>query len=119
MLFRSTVAALIVIVIAIAFRAASPATAAEPTAGKLDVQFAKTVHPFVTTYCISCHSGDKPKGDFNIKDYGGLAAVEADSSEWTLVREKIAGRQMPPDDAKAHPTPAERKQIIEWINAVR
>ena len=119
MLFRSTVAALIVLVIVVAFRATSPATASEQSTKSLDTQFTDTVHPFLTTYCISCHSGDKPKGDFDLKAYTGLASVESDAGQWTLLREKVSARQMPPDDAKAHPSPQERKQIVDWINAVR
>jgi len=88
-------------------------------AANLDGRFTKTVHPFLSTYCFSCHSGDKPKAGFDLQSYTGTTAVEDDLSQWMQVRDKLAAKQMPPDDAKAHPTLAARDEMIAWIDAAR
>jgi uncharacterized protein DUF1592/uncharacterized protein DUF1588/uncharacterized protein DUF1587/uncharacterized protein DUF1585/uncharacterized protein DUF1595/cytochrome c len=90
-----------------------------PGTDNLDVRFARTVHPFLSSYCISCHSGDKPSGGFDLTRYSGTTAVEADLAQWMQVRDKLAARQMPPDNAAAHPSAGARREMIAWIDAAR
>ena len=60
------------------FRALSVmlAIAAMPAAGAaspaLDRQFEQTVRPFVTKYCVGCHSGQMPAAQFDLKSYTSL-----------------------------------------------
>jgi mono/diheme cytochrome c family protein len=81
--------------------------------------YALTVQPFVQTYCIPCHSGDKPKGDFNLNDYSTIGAVARDPEEWQLVLEKLDAEEMPPAKAKKHPSTPLRQAVIEWVHAMR
>ena len=41
-------------------------------ASDLDQQFTQTVRPFVTQYCIACHSGKSPAAQFDLKSYTTL-----------------------------------------------
>ncbi len=99
--------------------ATAPAAANPPAnLSPLEQGFGGTVRPFMQTYCFSCHSGDKPKGDLDLSSYGNLAAVTSDFSRWALVGKRVKAEEMPPDDAKLYPTADERKQIADWIEAV-
>ena len=92
--------------------------AAEPTDSDLNRRFTQTVRPFVTTYCVMCHSGSSPAAQFNLKSYTNLDEVVRDYPRWNLVLEKLQAGQMPPKAMKQ--PPAEAKQaIIDWIEAVR
>jgi hypothetical protein len=55
------------------------AIAAMPTAAAatpaLDQQFERTVKPFVTRYCIGCHSGQVPAAQFDLKVYTTMGMV--------------------------------------------
>ncbi len=102
----------------------SPPMAAEdrtraPEAGALEHGFRETVRPFLESYCLGCHSGDKPRGDMNLGDFTTVQAVAADLARWELVLEQLEAETMPPSKAKRHPTVASRVQIIAWIEAVR
>ena len=99
----------------------APVVAAKPVSPEagLEKSFSGTVQPFVTTYCITCHSGEKPKGDLDLSAYKDLAAVVRDYPRWDLVAEKLKSEAMPPDDAEKFPTAAERKQITEWITTTK
>ncbi len=93
-----------------------------PCAGQaqsaLDKQFQQTVRPFVTRYCIGCHSGPTPAAQFDLKAYTSFDLVTQDYSRWALVREKLSAEEMPPKPVP--PPPAEaRLRVIDWIQAVR
>jgi hypothetical protein len=64
---------------------AIPARAASPS--DLDRQFERTIRPFVTKYCIGCHSGQAPAAQFDLKAYTSLDLVTRDYPRWALVME--------------------------------
>ncbi|HWE50510.1 MAG TPA: DUF1587 domain-containing protein, partial [Bryobacteraceae bacterium] len=95
--------------------AVSAADAASPV---LDRQFEQTVRPFVTKYCIGCHSGQMPAAQFDLKSYTTVDMVTADYPRWALVMERLTAKEMPPKPMP--PPPAEaREQVIAWIQALR
>jgi mono/diheme cytochrome c family protein len=98
------------------FLCAIPAASAANSA--LDQQFAQRVRPFVTKYCVACHSGNAPAAQLDLKSYTTVDAAVKDYPRWTLVMEKLAAQQMPP---AAMPQPAleDRQQVIEWVKSMR
>jgi len=90
-----------------------------PLESDLDRGFATTVKPFLESYCISCHSGEKPKAQFDLSPYSSLSTVVNDHAHWALVQEKLVAKEMPPEKAKAHPTAEARQAVIDWIDTVR
>ena len=94
---------------------ALPAEAANPA---LDQQFTQTVRPFVTRYCIGCHSGQTPAAQFDLKAYSTAESVVRDLPRWALVIDKLAARQMPPQPVPPPPDAA-RQQVIDWVKALR
>ena len=83
-----------------------------------DPQFARTVRPFVDKYCVACHSGNSPAAQFDLKSYDSADSVIRDFSRWNLAAERLAAKEMPPKQAPQPPEEA-RKQVIDWIHAVR
>ncbi len=81
-------------------------------------QFNQTIRPFMTTYCVSCHSGTEPAASLALERYATLASVVEDFGHWALVQSKLTAKEMPPKDAKPLPE-ALRRTVIEWIQAVR
>jgi hypothetical protein len=108
-----------VLSISIVLFSALLARGAELSDGQLQRQFAQSVQPFVQTYCVSCHEGEKPKGDFDISRFTSLDSISKDQQHWGLVLERLRDEEMPPEKAKKHPTAAQRKEIINWIIAFR
>jgi Protein of unknown function (DUF1592)/Protein of unknown function (DUF1588)/Protein of unknown function (DUF1587)/Protein of unknown function (DUF1585)/Protein of unknown function (DUF1595) len=102
--------ALLVIVIA-----AIPAAASTPT---LDHQFEQTIRPFITKYCIGCHSGATPAAQFDLKAYSTIETVTRDYPRWALVLKRLTAKEMPPKPMAAPPADASQ-QVIDWIRAVR
>lgn len=93
-------------------------TAAESASSDLERRFSQTVRPFVTTYCIGCHSGRAPAAQFDLQPYSTMAAVVNDYGHWNLVLDKLTAKQMPPKEA---PQPADnaRSAVVDWIQAMR
>lgn len=94
-------------------------SAADLTQAELQGQYEKSVWPLVQTYCVTCHSGDKPKGDLNLSTYTTMLSVVKGFRQWEIIQNVIAANEMPPESAKAQPTPQQRQQIIDWIKATK
>ena len=101
----------------LALVAAPPTNSASP-ATDLEQQFAHTVRPFLVTYCAGCHSGATPAASFDLQQFSTLASVVRDYSHWALVMEKLSAKEMPPKPMK-QPSDEARRQVIDWIGALR
>ena len=98
------------------------ALAALPLAGAtpvtLDQQFTQTVRPFVTKYCIGCHSGQMPAAQFDIKSYTSAEMVKDDFARWSLLADRLTAKEMPPKPMP-HPPEEAAQQVIDWVHALR
>lgn len=92
--------------------------AADAATPALDRQFEQVVRPFVTKYCIACHSGKTPAAQFDLKSYSTMDMVATDYPRWALVVERLTAKEMPPKPIPAPPAEA-TQQIIDWIQALR
>jgi hypothetical protein len=90
----------------------------EFTEVELTRQFRQTIRPFLTAYCVGCHSGATPAASFDLDRYASIESVVADFGRWTLIEGKLSGREMPPGSAKQPPEEL-RRQLVAWIVAVR
>lgn len=88
--------------------------AAPPADASVERAFTDTVQPFLTAYCTSCHGGDKPAAQLDLRQYSTAESVVQDFSRWDRVLNKIAARQMPPPQAK-QPSEKARQQVMTWI----
>jgi uncharacterized protein DUF1592/uncharacterized protein DUF1588/uncharacterized protein DUF1587/uncharacterized protein DUF1585/uncharacterized protein DUF1595 len=88
-------------------------------AGELDRVFARDIRPFLDKYCTSCHSGQAPAAQFDLRPYANAASVVKDFAHWQLVLDKLREAQMPPPQAGQQPSAEERKLVISWIESVR
>lgn len=82
-------------------------------------KFRETVAPFIESYCIDCHSGEKPKAKFDLSPYDSTESVIEDFGHWELVLDMLAEGEMPPEDEEKQPTAEARAEIVEWIRAIR
>jgi hypothetical protein len=85
----------------------------------LERQFAETIHPLLESYCFSCHGKEKHKGKLDLSAYSSVAAVLGDYSRWETVLAKLEANEMPPEEAERRPSAELRRNIIDWIRAVR
>src|SRR5947209_2939320 len=66
------------------------------------------VAPLLQKRCLSCHSGDKPKGELSLATRNGVLeggssgpAVVAGDAARSLLLEKVRDKQMPPKEPLA------------------
>jgi hypothetical protein len=93
--------------------------AADRPESDLDRGFDKTVRPFVTQYCVRCHSQPDPPAQFDLSAYTTLDAIVRDQERWALVAHRLGAEEMPPEKAEPKPSQAERQRIIAWVEALR
>jgi uncharacterized protein DUF1592/uncharacterized protein DUF1588/uncharacterized protein DUF1587/uncharacterized protein DUF1585/uncharacterized protein DUF1595 len=84
----------------------------------LAMTFNQTIRPFVTTYCTGCHSGPEPSASLDLQRYTTMESVVDDFAHWALVQRKLTAKEMPPASMKQPPEEL-RRQVIEWITALR
>src|SRR5580698_8388402 len=90
-------------------RATEPAAAAKPAAYQSKVQ------PLLEKYCYACH-GEKKKGDLDLRIYTDDLAIKKDAAVFEKLAELLQTHEMPPEN-KPQPSAAQRKLIIDWIEA--
>src|SRR6266850_4203513 len=93
--------------------------AADRMERELERRFADTVQPFLENYCFGCHGKEKQKGKLDLRLYATREAVAKDYRRWEIVREKLQAEEMPPEEARGHPTMELRRRVIDWIEAMR
>src|SRR5262245_32276519 len=74
--------------------------AATPTDADLAGRFSQTVRPFVTSYCVVCHSGPTPASGFDLQRYTTMDSIVEGSAQWALVLHKLKTKEMPPQPMK-------------------
>ena len=84
----------------------------------LEGGFARTVRPFLATYCVSCHGGRQPAAQMDLSGFTTMAALVQDGRRWSQVMERLEGEEMPPKGAR-QPAATERRAAVEWFHAVR
>jgi hypothetical protein len=99
--------------------AASAAEKNLPPNASLDQQFSATVHPFLQTYCVTCHGKEKPEAELDLSPFSTVDSVINGFAHWELVLERMEAGEMPPEKAKQHPTEAQSQQVIAWVHALR
>jgi len=78
-----------------------------------------TVRPFLETYCTGCHGKEKKKGKLDLSAYQSPADVAQDYRRWETVVDRLRSGEMPPEEARKHPTPEMRQKVIAWAQTVR
>jgi len=85
------------------------------TSHAAEPDFEKEIRPLLNKYCERCHSGKKPKGEFNLTEFKTLASVKKSRAAWRKVLTVVREDEMPPDEPL--PTSAERQKLIKWVQA--
>jgi len=92
-----------------------PAAVVDRMPALLEAHFKSTVHPFIQTYCVTCHGGAKPKAELDLSTYTTVDSIAKDPRRWSLILDRIKAGEMPPDDADKQPTAVQRKPVVGWI----
>ncbi|MDP9171340.1 MAG: DUF1592 domain-containing protein [Acidobacteriota bacterium] len=84
----------------------------------LEHGFTQTVRPFISEYCVGCHSGATPAAQLDLKSFTTLSSVVRDLPHWTLLMERLDRQEMPPKPIPQPPS-ERRQRVIDWIKAIR
>jgi mono/diheme cytochrome c family protein len=84
----------------------------------LDSQFARTVRPFLQTYCITCHGNQRPAAQLDLSSFTTKGALMQDGRRWSQILERLKAEEMPPKGARQPPS-QQRRAAVDWFHAVR
>lgn len=104
------------LVLALAISVSTSALAADSS--DLQNRLDTVVRPFVGKYCVTCHSGPQPTGQFDLKAYTSMDQVKEDYPRWSLLADRLTNHEMPP---KQMPQPPQQAidQIVAFVHDVR
>jgi hypothetical protein len=89
-------------------------TGEPPHAEPVAATYAAVVRPFLTTYCLNCHSTELKKGSLDLEQFRSPAEVRLQVKTWQAVIEQLEANEMPPAK-KPQPTGAEKMRVLKWI----
>ena len=69
----------------------------------------------LSQHCQKCHSGSKPKGDFQIERLSPDFSDRKNRELWLNVMEQLKAGEMPPKD-KPRPPAQEAQAVVKWIS---
>ena len=83
------------------------------------IDFDRQIAPLFSSHCLECHSDKEPDGELNLLTKGSAfkggesgLAISAKSLEKSLLWQRVASDEMPPE----HPLPAKEKELLKkWI----
>jgi hypothetical protein len=79
-----------------------------------DAAFAKTVQPFLSSYCVGCHNGKVKTANLDLQQFTSVDAVRANLKTWKKVAWKLELGEMPPEKSP-HPKPTVHKAVLKWV----
>ena len=85
---------------------------------RADETFARTVQPFLNTYCVSCHGSDKQKGKIRVDQLKSTPGNREEAELWARMLEAMAFGEMPSDSAEKFPTKAKARAVQDWIGGM-
>ena len=74
------------------------------------------MRPFLETYCLDCHAGERPKAELDLDRYSEVQSMLA-GGEWIEVRKKLVKAEMPPADDE-QPSAKGRQAVVAFIDEV-
>ncbi len=77
--------------------------------------FKQEVSPFISTYCIRCHTDNLRKGGVTFQNLLKNPNGTEFHILWKQAATQIAANEMPPADEAKQPSEKERKVVIEWV----
>jgi uncharacterized protein DUF1592/uncharacterized protein DUF1588/uncharacterized protein DUF1587/uncharacterized protein DUF1595/uncharacterized protein DUF1585/cytochrome c len=87
------------------------------TAHSADSKFEKEIRPLLKKYCVSCHNGEKKKGDLDLACFEKEADVSKGEDVWAEVAARVLAHEMPPEGRK-QPSIEQRRQFVRWARSV-
>ena len=84
------------------------------TSAAISAEMPPNVGQMFSKHCEKCHSGEKPKGKFDITKLGTDFSDASHREHWQRVLEQIQSGDMPPED-KPRPPEQDASAAMKWI----
>ena len=97
----------------------SPSTSfTGPGSEPLEEFTTRELRPFLETYCLKCHGGEKPKGGLSLTGWREGKDLTSASAQLSAVLERLKDGSMPPA-GKPQPPAAERARIVAALQQLQ
>lgn len=87
---------------------------ARPDLEQAAAEYASTVKPLLSKYCLDCHATEVSEGDLDLERFANLGDVRKQIGVWLKVAEKLDSREMPPKEGRRMPK-GDRQALRGWL----
>ncbi len=84
----------------------------------LQTQFQQQQLPALQKFCLDCHSTAAQQGDLDLEQFRSVADIRRNPVPWQRAVQQLDQQEMPPQEADHQPSPDERRNLRNWIQAV-
>jgi Planctomycete cytochrome C len=84
----------------------------------LQSQFQQQQLPALQKFCLDCHSTTAQQGDLDLEQFRSVADIRRNPVPWQRAVQQLDQQEMPPQEADHQPSPDERRNLRNWIQAV-
>ena len=77
--------------------------------------FDEHIRPFLERHCLTCHKGEKAKGDLRLDQLTPGFTDKANADRWQAVLKQVQQKEMPPK-GKPRPSDHEIQVLSNWIS---
>ncbi|MEQ1826851.1 MAG: DUF1592 domain-containing protein [Pirellula sp.] len=85
----------------------------------VDLQFERTVRPFLAEHCLACHSRENAEAKLDLSVFRSIGDVAKDLATWQHVVTRLSAGEMPPAETDKQPSSSARQAIVTWIRDFR
>lgn len=78
--------------------------------------FTKDARPFLTKYCIRCHSGESPAAGIALDKETSESGIPAHQKIWDRIASNVGSMHMPPS-GMPQPPKADRAAFVSWVQS--
>ncbi len=79
-----------------------------------EVEFTKTVQPFIASNCLACTHAQQKMANLDLQQFTTIDSVRSNLKVWKKVAFRIRVGEMPPKPIP-RPKPAVQKAVVNWV----
>jgi hypothetical protein len=93
-----------------------PAKSTKNTKLSPEAEFAKTVQPLLSAYCVGCHNPKYKQANLDLAQLSTPESIGTNPKEWRKVAWRMGVGDMPPDKSP-RPKASAQKATVKWIQS--
>jgi hypothetical protein len=116
--FRAWIAAILFLAAPLGLQADALGEDAMPEEAVETSVFDDEIRPFLTQYCMRCHSEERARADLNVMRFESETMAAGEAALWSRIAARVESKEMPPEGSDAPPDDV-RAAFVAWAQSLQ